>query len=70
MILTNETALAYVAHYITSECGYVGFKVDRVTVCQDIPDDAAIDVTFTYDGGLTGTMTVWIETNGNLYGEW
>jgi hypothetical protein len=71
-ILTNENATTYVTDIFAS-WGYQDLAVTGTAICADIPDDAAIDVTLNYtddSGRHTGTMTVWIETNGSLYGEW
>ena len=71
-ILTNETASAYVV----STIGAWGDEYANIAVTNAVAvnlyeaEDDAIDVSFTYGAGLTGLMTVWVETTGELYGEW
>lgn len=67
-LLTPETATAYVVALFASYGEeYNNLAVTRTTY---LGGDPAIDVSFTYGHGHFGTMTVWVEADGNLYGEW
>lgn len=70
-LLTADTALAYVKAFITDST-YPGFHPLYVELSMDA--DEALDVHFEYEEAngemLPGCMTVWVETNGKLCGEW
>jgi hypothetical protein len=74
--LTNQTAIAYVGAHFTStdyaDADMAPFYVTHVTAPRaDEIDIPAIDVHFVYGANNhAGRMTVWINEDGNLYGEW
>ena len=67
---THVEAADYVRALFTSS-DWTGMEGLVITACADV-DDKAVDVFFEYGNGLlnNGTMTVWTQSNGSLYGEW
>lgn len=71
-ILTNENASTYVTDIFAS-WGYQDLAVTGAAIKHDDDDMDMVDVTIDYtddSGRHTGTMTVWVEIDGSLYGEW
>lgn len=68
-LLTDVTAAIYVAKLLASwGADYDGASITDVAASPAC--DEGLDVSFTYGAGLGGVMTVWVETDGKLYGEW
>jgi hypothetical protein len=68
-LLTDVTAAIYVAKLFASYgAEYDGMSITNVAASPAC--DEGLDVAFTYGAGLAGVMTVWVEADGKLYGEW
>ena len=70
-ILSADTAKVYVETLIASYGErYGNLRVTDVRQSPAADDGEALDVTFTYATDGYGCMTVWVESDGKLYGEW
>lgn len=67
---THTVASAYVEDLFAGD-DWEGMDNLVITGCADFEDDC-VDVTFEYGDVMlnTGTMTVWYQPSGKLYGEW
>ncbi len=71
---THTDAINYVTTLFAGPV-WEGMENIRIVSTKDNDEDAdaAVDVTFMYDASdadIIGTMTVWTESTGKLYGEW
>ena len=69
--ISHNEAAAYVERLFTPANGYEDMGEVIVTCVTPGADEGTLDVFFEYGNGWlnNGTMTVWRETNGNLYGK-
>lgn len=69
---SHNEAAAYVEALFTPANGYEGMGEVIATSVTPGADEGTVDVFFEYGNSLlnNGTMTVWVERNGSLYGEW
>ena len=69
MTLTIQTATDYAARLVAAWHA-ASDTVEAYRACEDTEDGIEIvNVSISVNGEFYGTMTVWVEPDGSLYGE-